>query len=107
MACRLTRARLRCARPTIRASRPRSRGAAGAGCTEGGTGPHRADGRHVSGGGVDTIGRQVTAFVTLFMAASLIILMYLIFEPARRSAAADEQRHMSAERGAHLFAENC
>ena len=56
---------------------------------------------------MDTIGRQVTAFVTLFMAASLIILMYLIFEPARRSAAADEQRHMSAERGAHLFAENC
>ena len=56
---------------------------------------------------MDTIGRQVTAFVTLFMAASLIILMYLIFEPARRGAAAEEQRRVWAERGALLFAQNC
>ncbi len=56
---------------------------------------------------MDTIGRQVTAFVTLFMAIALIVLMYLIFEPQRRRAAADEQIEVSAERGAILFAENC
>lgn len=56
---------------------------------------------------MDTIGRQVTAFVTLFMAVGLILLMYLIFEPQRRTAAADEQIERSAERGAHLFAANC
>lgn len=56
---------------------------------------------------MDTIGRQVTAFVTLFMAIGLIILMYLIFEPQRRNASANEARHASVERGAVLFAENC
>ena len=56
---------------------------------------------------MDTIGRQVTAFVSLFMVIALMLLMYLIFEPQRRVAAANEQRHMAAERGAHLFAENC
>ncbi len=56
---------------------------------------------------MDTIGRQVTAFVTLFMAIALILLMYLIFEPQRRRAAADEHNEVSAERGAVLFAENC
>lgn len=56
---------------------------------------------------MDTIGRQVTAFVTMFMLAGLIILMYMIFEPQRRAAAANEQVHTAAERGAVLFAENC
>lgn len=56
---------------------------------------------------MDTIGRQVTAFVSLFMVIALMLLMYLIFEPQRRLAAAEEQRHMASERGAHLFAENC
>lgn len=56
---------------------------------------------------MDTIGRQVTAFVTMFMLAGLIILMYMIFEPQRRAAAANEQIHTASERGARLFAENC
>jgi mono/diheme cytochrome c family protein len=56
---------------------------------------------------VDTIGRQVTAFVTMFMLSGLIILMYMIFEPQRRAAAYNEQIHTASERGAHLFAENC
>lgn len=56
---------------------------------------------------MDTIGRQVTAFVTMFMLAGLIILMYMIFEPQRRAAAANEQVHTASERGAILFAENC
>lgn len=56
---------------------------------------------------MDTIGRQVTTFVTLFMAVGLILLMYLIFEPQRRSAAADAQIEQSAARGAELFAANC
>lgn len=56
---------------------------------------------------MDTIGRQVTTFVTLFMATALIVLMYLIFEPQRRTAASNEQRHAAAERGAHIFFENC
>ncbi len=56
---------------------------------------------------MDTIGRQVTAFVTMFMLAGLIILMYMIFEPQRRAAAANEQVQTAAERGAVLFAENC
>ena len=56
---------------------------------------------------MDTIGRQVTAFVTMFMAAGLIILMYMIFEPQRQAAASNEQVHMASERGAILFAENC
>jgi mono/diheme cytochrome c family protein len=56
---------------------------------------------------VDTIGRQVTAFVTMFMLAGLIILMYMIFEPQRRAAAYNEQIETASERGAHLFAENC
>jgi preprotein translocase subunit YajC len=51
---------------------------------------------------VDTIGRQVTTFVTLFMAIALIILMYVIFEPQRRAAATTQQRQESAERGAEL-----
>src|SRR5690349_6768933 len=58
-------------------------------------------------GFVDTIGRQVTAFVTMFMAAGLIILMYMIFEPQRQAAASNEQIHAASERGAELFAENC
>jgi len=56
---------------------------------------------------VDTIGRQVTAFVTMFMAAGLIILMYMIFEPQRQAAASNEQVHTAVERGRELFAENC
>lgn len=56
---------------------------------------------------MDAIGRQVTAFVTLSMAVGLILLMYLIFEPQRREASADEALELSSERGAHLFAENC
>lgn len=56
---------------------------------------------------MDTIGRQVTAFVTMFMLAGLIILMYMIFEPQRRAAAFNEQIETASERGAHLFAENC
>jgi len=56
---------------------------------------------------VDTIGRQVTAFVTMFMAAGLIILMYMIFEPQRQTAAANEQVHTAVERGREIFAENC
>lgn len=56
---------------------------------------------------MDTIGRQVTAFVTMFMLAALIILMYMIFEPQRRAAAANEQTHAAVERGALLFAQNC
>lgn len=56
---------------------------------------------------MDTIGRQVTAFVTMFMLAGLIILMYMIFEPQRRAAAYNEQVETASERGAHLFAENC
>jgi mono/diheme cytochrome c family protein len=56
---------------------------------------------------VDTIGRQVTAFVTMFMAAGLIILMYMIFEPQRQAAASNHQVHTAVERGAELFAENC
>lgn len=56
---------------------------------------------------MDAIGRQVTAFVTLSMAVGLILLMYLIFEPQRREASANEALEASAERGAHLFAENC
>lgn len=56
---------------------------------------------------MDTIGRQVTAFVTMFMLAGLIILMYMIFEPQRRAAAFNEQVETASERGAHLFAENC
>ncbi len=56
---------------------------------------------------MDTIGRQVTAFVTMFMLAGLIILMYMIFEPQRRAAAFNEQIETGSERGAHLFAENC
>jgi mono/diheme cytochrome c family protein len=43
----------------------------------------------------------------MFMLAGLIILMYMIFEPQRRAAAANEQVHTASERGAHLFAENC
>lgn len=56
---------------------------------------------------MDTIGRQVTAFVTMFMAAGLIILMYMIFEPQRQAAASNHQVHTAVERGAELFAENC
>jgi mono/diheme cytochrome c family protein len=56
---------------------------------------------------VDTIGRQVTAFVTMFMLAGLIILMYMIFEPQRRAAAYNEQVETAAVRGAALFAANC
>ncbi len=56
---------------------------------------------------MDTIGRQVTAFVTMFMLAGLIILMYMIFEPQRRAAAFNEQVETASERGALLFAENC
>jgi mono/diheme cytochrome c family protein len=56
---------------------------------------------------VDTIGRQVTAFVTLFMVVALIVLMYGIFEPQRRVAAAQQQKDASIERGAELFAANC
>ena len=56
---------------------------------------------------MDTIGRQVTTFVTLFMAIALIILMYVIFEPQRRVAATTQQRQESADRGAELFAKNC
>lgn len=56
---------------------------------------------------MDTIGRQVTAFVTMFMLAGLIILMYMIFEPQRRAAAYNEQIETASERGALLFAENC
>ena len=56
---------------------------------------------------MDTIGRQVTAFVTMFMAAGLIILMYMIFEPQRQAAASNHQVHTAVERGAVLFAENC
>lgn len=56
---------------------------------------------------MDTIGRQVTAFVTMFMLAGLIILMYMIFEPQRRAAAYNEQVETAAVRGGHLFAENC
>ena len=56
---------------------------------------------------MDTIGRQVTAFVTMFMLAGLIILMYMIFEPQRRAAAYNEQIETASERGADLFAENC
>jgi mono/diheme cytochrome c family protein len=56
---------------------------------------------------VDTIGRQVTAFVTLFMVIALIVLMYGIFEPQRRVAAAQQQKSSSIERGAELFAANC
>lgn len=56
---------------------------------------------------MDTIGRQVTAFVTLFMLVALILLMYIIFEPQRRAAAAEEQKRASIERGAELFASNC
>lgn len=56
---------------------------------------------------MDTIGRQVTAFVSLFMATGLIILMYMIFEPQRRTAMADQQLERSVERGARLFAVNC
>lgn len=56
---------------------------------------------------MDTIGRQVTTFVTLFMAAALIVLMYLIFEPQRRGAALDYQRRTSIERGARLYVANC
>lgn len=56
---------------------------------------------------MDTIGRQVTAFVTLFMITALIVLMYIIFEPQRRTAASQEQRAASVERGAQLFAANC
>ncbi|MFN8511978.1 MAG: cytochrome c [Chloroflexia bacterium] len=56
---------------------------------------------------MDTIGRQVTAFVTMFMAAGLIILMYMIFEPQRQAAASNEQVHTAVERGRELFAENC
>src|SRR5687767_13104267 len=43
----------------------------------------------------------------MFMLAGLIILMYMIFEPQRRAAAANEQIETASERGAHLFAENC
>jgi len=43
----------------------------------------------------------------MFMAAGLIILMYMIFEPQRQAAASNEQVHMASERGAVLFAENC
>lgn len=56
---------------------------------------------------MDTIGRQVTAFVTLFMVIALIILMYTIFEPQRRASAAQQQKTDSIERGAELFASNC
>jgi len=56
---------------------------------------------------VDTIGRQVTAFVTMFMLAGLIILMYMIFEPQRRAAAYNEQVETASVRGAELFAANC
>jgi mono/diheme cytochrome c family protein len=56
---------------------------------------------------VDTIGRQVTAFVTMFMLAGLIILMYMIFEPQRRAAAYNEQVETASLRGAELFAANC
>lgn len=56
---------------------------------------------------MDTIGRQVTAFVTLFMITALIVLMYIIFEPQRRAAAAHEQQVASVERGAKLYAANC
>lgn len=56
---------------------------------------------------MDTIGRQVTAFVTMFMLAGLIILMYMIFEPQRRAAAYNEQIETASQRGAVLFAENC
>lgn len=43
----------------------------------------------------------------MFMAAGLIILMYMIFEPQRQAAASNEQVHMAVERGRELFAENC
>jgi mono/diheme cytochrome c family protein len=56
---------------------------------------------------VDTIGRQVTAFVTMFMLAGLIILMYMIFEPQRQAAAYNEQIETASQRGAKLFAANC
>lgn len=56
---------------------------------------------------MDTIGRQVTAFVTLFMVSALIILMYTIFEPQRRASAAQQQKADSIQRGAELFAANC
>lgn len=56
---------------------------------------------------MDTIGRQVTAFVTMFMAAGLIILMYMIFEPQRQAAAGNEQVRTAVERGSELFAANC
>lgn len=56
---------------------------------------------------MDTIGRQVTAFVTMFMLAGLIILMYMIFEPQRRAAAYNEQIETASQRGAVLFAQNC
>ena len=56
---------------------------------------------------MDTIGRQVTAFVTMFMLAGLVILMYMIFEPQRRAAAYNEQVETASARGAALFAANC
>lgn len=43
----------------------------------------------------------------MFMAAGLIILMYMIFEPQRQSAMANHQVHTAVERGAELFAANC
>lgn len=43
----------------------------------------------------------------MFMAAGLIILMYMIFEPQRQAAASNEQIQMASERGVVLFAENC
>jgi mono/diheme cytochrome c family protein len=43
----------------------------------------------------------------MFMAAGLIILMYMIFEPQRQAAASNHQVHTAVERGAELFAENC
>jgi len=43
----------------------------------------------------------------MFMLAGLIVLMYMVFEPQRRASAANHQVETAADRGAHLFAENC